>query len=108
MPTIPAPFLHHVGCAPSEPFVWCACVCALQYEELEDAELALKKTNLTALNGRTISVEYCQNEVRLRKLVPYSRSCATRPAIKVLYKEVDQPHSCLLLNSILLKFAASL
>ncbi|KAF5832105.1 hypothetical protein DUNSADRAFT_12154 [Dunaliella salina] len=35
----------------------------VQYDTVDDAAYALKKTNATVLLGRTITVEFCQNEV---------------------------------------------
>eukprot|EP00967_Tisochrysis_lutea_P091017 scaffold130456_cov21-Tisochrysis_lutea.AAC.1 len=37
--------------------------CLCLYDTIDDAEYALKKTNATVLLGRTITVEFCQNEV---------------------------------------------
>uniref|UniRef100_A0A6S8I3C5 RRM domain-containing protein n=1 Tax=Dunaliella tertiolecta TaxID=3047 RepID=A0A6S8I3C5_DUNTE len=47
----------------------------VQYDTIDDAEYALKKTNATVLLGRTITVEFCQNEAPGgRSARSYSRS----------------------------------
>ncbi|KAF5833569.1 hypothetical protein DUNSADRAFT_10060 [Dunaliella salina] len=54
----------------------------VQFEDIEDAMYAMKKTNFSNLMGRTITVEYVQNEGgrrRERSLSPRPRSRSRSP-----------------------------